>query len=165
MPLLCDAISAKGLRDVVVVAPDAGALKRARRWAGRLDAPTAVADKRRTDHTESAEVVQLIGSVAGRTAVIVDDFAISAGTLVAAADVLLEHGATSVHAAVTHGLLTPESVQRLDNSPIERLLITDSVETQPTELPSKVEVISVASLFGEAIRRIAHRESISVLFA
>jgi ribose-phosphate pyrophosphokinase len=165
MPLLCDAISAKGLRDIVVVAPDAGALKRARRWAARLDAPTAVADKSRTDHTESAEVVQLIGSVAGRTAVIVDDFTISAGTLVAAADVLLEHGATSVYAAVTHGLLTPESAQRLDDSPIERLLITDSVETQPTDLPPRVEVISVASLFGEAIQRIANRESISVLFA
>jgi ribose-phosphate pyrophosphokinase len=165
MPLLCDAIAAKGLRDVVVVAPDAGALKRARRWAGRLDVPTAVADKRRVDHSESAEVVQLIGSVAGRTAVLVDDFTISAGTLVAAAEVLVEQGATAVYAAVTHGLLTPQSAQRLQDSPIEQLLITDSVETQPTELPAKVEVISVASLFGEAIQRIANRESISVLFS
>jgi ribose-phosphate pyrophosphokinase len=165
MPLLCDAISAKGLRDVVVVAPDAGALKRARRWASRLNAPTAVADKHRADHSESAEVVQLIGSVAERTAVIVDDFTVSAGTLVAAAEVLLEHGATSVYAAVTHGLLTPQAAQRLNDSPIEQLLITDSVETQPTELPPKVEVISVASLFGEAIQRIARRESISVLFS
>jgi ribose-phosphate pyrophosphokinase len=147
-----------------VVAPDAGALKRARRWAGRLNAPTAVADKRRVDHSESAEVVQLIGSVDGRTAVIVDDFTISAGTLVAAAEVLIEHGATSVYAAVTHGLLTAQAAQRLDDSPIEQLLITDSVETQPTDLPAKVEVVSVASLFGEAIQRIAHRESISMLF-
>ncbi len=99
MPLLCDAISAKGLRDVVVVAPDAGALKRARRWAGRLNAATAVADKRRADHSESAEVVQLIGSVSGRTAVIVDDFTISAGTLVAAAEVLLDHGATAARSS------------------------------------------------------------------
>jgi ribose-phosphate pyrophosphokinase len=165
MPLLCEAISAMALPDVVVVAPDAGALKRARRWAGRLDVPTAVADKRRIDHSEAAEVVQLIGSVAGRTAVIVDDFTSSGGTLVAAADHQLEHGATAVYAAVTNGLLTPASVQRLADSPIEQLLITDSVETQPTELPEKVRVISVASLFGEAIQRIADGESISVLFS
>jgi ribose-phosphate pyrophosphokinase len=164
MPLLCDAIQAKGLGDLVVVAPDAGAAKRARRWAQRLGAPTAIADKRRVDHTESAEVVELIGSVAGRPALLVDDFTISAGTLVSAADVLLHRGATAVYAAVTHGVLTVKAKQRLDSSPIEQLFITDSVETQPTELPAKVQVVSVASLLGEAIRRIARRESISVLF-
>src|SRR5438128_3880165 len=82
LPVLCDAISAKGLEDLVVVAPDAGFAKKARDWANRLQAPTAIADKRRVDHTESAEVVELIGSVEGRTALIVDDFTISAGTLI-----------------------------------------------------------------------------------
>jgi ribose-phosphate pyrophosphokinase len=165
MPLLCRAILDSGLDDIVVVAPDAGAAKRARQWAERLKAPTAIADKRRVDHTESAEVVALIGPVEGRNALIVDDFTISAGTLISAAEVLLQHGAASVSAAVTHGLLTAEANERLDNSQIVRVFITDSVETQPAGFSAKVEVVSVASLFGEAIRRIAQRESISVLFA
>jgi ribose-phosphate pyrophosphokinase len=164
LPVLCDAISAKGLGDLVVVAPDAGFAKKAREWANRLHAPTAIADKRRVDHSESAEIVELIGSVEGRTALIVDDFTISAGTLVDAARVLVERGATSVYAAVTHGLLAGPANSRLDDSPIERLFMTDSVETQPTALSPKVEIVSVAGLFGEAIRRIARRESISVLF-
>jgi ribose-phosphate pyrophosphokinase len=164
LPVLCDAIRARGLGDLVVVAPDAGFAKKAREWANRLRAPTAIADKRRVDHTESAEVVELIGSVEGRTALIVDDFTISAGTLVDAARVLVERGATTVYAAVTHGLLTGSASQKLDDSTIERLFMTDSVETQPEALPAKVEVVSVAGLFGEAIRRIARRESISVLF-
>ena len=164
LPVLCDAISAKGLVDLVVVAPDAGFAKKAREWANRLHAPTAIADKRRVDHTESAEIVELIGSVEGRTALIVDDFTISAGTLVDASRVLIERGATSVYAAVTHGLLAGPANDRLDDSPIERLFMTDSVETQPATLSSKVEVVSVAGLLGEAISRISRRESISVLF-
>ena len=164
LPVLCDAIAAKSLTDLVVVAPDAGFAKKARRWADRLGAPLAIAEKRRVDHTESAEVVELIGSVDGRTALIVDDFSISAGTLVDAARVVVERGATSVYAVVTHGLLTGVAAERLDASPIERLFMTDSVETHADALSKKVEVISVAGLFGEAIRRIARRESISVLF-
>jgi len=163
-PVLCDAIAAKNLADLVVVAPDAGFAKKARAWANRLGVPTAIADKRRVDHSESAEVVELIGSVEGRTALIVDDFTISAGTLVDAARVLVERGATSVYAAVTHGVMTGEANDRLDASPIVRLFMTDSVETQPNGLSEKVELVSVAGLFGEAIRRIARRESISVLF-
>jgi ribose-phosphate pyrophosphokinase len=164
LPVLCDAIAAKSLTDLVVVAPDAGFAKKARQWADRLQAPLAIAEKRRVDHTESAEVVELIGSVEGRTALIVDDFTISAGTLVDAARVVTERGATSVFAAVSHGLLAGAAIERLDASPIERLFMTDSVETQPVALSDKVEVVSVAGLFGEAIRRIARRESISLLF-
>ena len=164
LPVLCDAITAAGLSDLVVVAPDAGFAKKARQWSDRLHAPLAIADKRRVDHSESAEIVELIGSVEGRTALIVDDFTISAGTLVDAARVVVERGAASVYAVVSHGLLTPSAVERLDASPIQRLFMTDSVETQPVALSSKVEVVSVAGLFGEAIRRIAHRESVSVLF-
>jgi ribose-phosphate pyrophosphokinase len=164
LPVLCDAIASKGLEDLVVVAPDAGFAKKARAWADRLRAPTAIADKRRVDHTETAEVVELLGSVEGKTALIVDDFTISAGTLVDAARIVTERGATAVYAAVSHGLLTGVANERLEASPIERLFITDSVETQPTAISPKVEVVSVAGLFGEAIRRIARRESISVLF-
>lgn len=164
LPVLCDAIADKGLENLVVVSPDSGFAKKARAWANRLGAPRAVVDKYRSDHTESAEVVELIGTVEGRNALIVDDFTISAGTLVAVAEVLVERGATSVNAAVSHGLLTGEANRRLDASPIERLFITDSVETQPEGLSPKVEVVSVAGLFGEAINRISRRESISVLF-
>jgi len=164
LPVLCDAIAAAGLEDIVVVAPDAGFAKKARQWSERLHAPLAIADKRRVDHSESAEIIDLIGSVEGRTALIVDDFTISAGTLVDAARVVTERGAASVYAVVSHGLLTESAMARLDASPIRRLFMTDSVETQPTTLSAKVEIVSVAGLFGEAIRRIAHRESISVLF-
>ena len=129
-----------------------------------MHAPTAIADKRRVDHTESAEIVELIGSVAGRTALIVDDFTITAGTLTDAARVLVERGATDVYAAVSHALLTGPANERLDASPIRRLFTTDSVETQPAGLSAKVEVVSVAGLFAEAIRRIDARESVSVLF-
>ncbi len=164
LPVLSDAVAAKAFPDLVVVAPDAGYAKKARQWADRLGTPLAVAEKRRSDHSETAEVVELIGSVKGRTALIVDDFTISAGTLTDAARVLRERGSTSVVAAVTHGLLTEAAHNRLEESCIEKLFITDSVETQPVDLPAKVEVVSVAGLFSEAIRRIASRESISVLF-
>ncbi|MGD0392350.1 MAG: ribose-phosphate pyrophosphokinase [Acidimicrobiales bacterium] len=164
LPVLCDVIATKDFPDLVVVAPDAGFAKKARQWSERLDAPLAIADKRRVDHSETAEVTELIGSVEGRTALIVDDFTISAGTLVDAARVLVERGAESVYAAVSHGLLAGPAIDRIDDSPIKTLFVTDSVETQPVELSPKVEVVSIAGLMGEAIRRIANRESVSVLF-
>jgi ribose-phosphate pyrophosphokinase len=163
-PVLCEAVQSKALDDLVVVAPDAGFAKRGRRYARRLGAPLAIADKERTDHTESAQVVDLIGEVEGRTALIVDDFTISAGTLADAARVLVERGAASVYAAVSHGVFTGTAIERIEASPIERLFVTDSVENQPVELSDRIEVVSVAGLFGEAIRRISRRESISVLF-
>ena len=164
LPVLCDVISSRGLENLVVVAPDAGAVKRARLWATRLHAATAIADKRRSDHSEAAEIVDLMGSVEGRTALMVDDFVISGGTLADCARVLIDRGATAVYAAVTHGLMAGDARKTLDDSAIVRLLMTDSVETHPGELSDKIEVVSVAGLFGEAIRRIAQRESISVLF-
>lgn len=165
LPVLCEAVQAKHLPDLVVVSPDAGFAKKAKLYARRLRAPLAIADKERADHAEVAHVVDLIGEVEGRTALVVDDFTISAGTLVDAARVLVERGARTVYAAVSHGLLAGRAVERIDASPIERLFITDSVETQPVELSDRIEVVSVAGLFGEAIRRISRRESISVLFS
>jgi ribose-phosphate pyrophosphokinase len=164
-PVLCEAVESKALENLVVVAPDTGFAKRGRRYARRLGAPLAIADKERADHTESAEVVELIGDVEGRTALIVDDFTISAGTLIDAARMVTERGAAAVYAVVSHGLLAGHAMERIDASPIERLFITDSVETQPVQLTDRIEVVSVAGLFGEAIRRISRRESISVLFS
>jgi ribose-phosphate pyrophosphokinase len=164
LPVLCEAVQAKHLPDLVVVSPDAGFAKKAKLYARRLGAPLAIADKERTDHSETAAVVDLIGEVAGRTALIVDDFTVSAGTLADAARVLVEKGAASVYALVTHAPLAGRAMERLAASPIERLFVTDTVETRPVELTDRVEIVSVAGLFGEAIRRIARRESVSVLF-
>jgi len=164
MPILCEAIRNRKLEDLIVVSPDTGFVKSARRYATQLGCSIAIATKERKDHDERAEVMELIGSVEGKTALIVDDFTISAGTLAEAAGVLIEKGAKSVLAAVTHGVFAEGSMERIEQSPIERLFVTDTIETQPVELCDKVEVVSVAPLFGEAIRRIHRRESISVLF-
>lgn len=161
-PVLCDVVGSKVAEELVVVAPDAGFAKKARHYATRLGAPLAIADKRRVDHTEKAEVTELMGDVTGRTALVVDDFTISAGTLIDAARVLLERGATSVVAAVSQALLDDEACRRLDDSPIDRLYTTDAVPIHASS--DKLEIVPVAGLFGEAIRRIYRRESISVLF-
>jgi ribose-phosphate pyrophosphokinase len=164
LQLLCQAIEQKAFPDLVVVSPDAGFAKKARKFATRLRAPLAIADKQRTDHSERAEILSIMGEVAGRTAVLVDDFVISGGTLIQAAVGLRERGARTVYAAVSHGVLTERSMQALDSSPIDLLFVTNTVEPQASRLSSKLEVVSVAPLFGEAIRRINQRESISVLF-
>src|SRR5438132_669322 len=164
MPYLCAAIERASLPDPVVVSPDAGFAKRARRFAQRLDAPLAIADKVREGHGGTSEVVEIIGDVAGHDAIVVDDFTISAGTLVEAAEQVVARGARSVTAVVTHGVFAEGSMERLDASPIAQLIVTDSIETQPVTLSAKVTVVSVAPLFAEAIGRIHRRESISVLF-
>ena len=165
LPILCEAVKKHGVSDLAVVAPDAGFAKKARRYANYLNVSLAIADKSRKSDDERAEILEIIGDVRGRTALLVDDFVISAGTLVDAAAKLMERGARAVMAMVTHGVFSVGAKERLDASPIQKVLCTDTVETQPEALSSKVEVVSVAPLFGEAIRRIHERQSISVLFA
>ncbi len=165
MSPLCDEIRALALADPVVVAPDAGFAKTARRYAGRLHAGLAIADKMRRGHDERAEVYGVIGDVAGKDAVIVDDIVFSGGTLVDAAEELVRRGARSVSAAVTHAALSEHALDRIHASPIDRLIVTDTIETQPVPLAGDaVRVVAVAPLFAEAISRIHGRESISVLF-
>jgi ribose-phosphate pyrophosphokinase len=163
LTVLCRAVKRIHSKDLVVVSPDTGFVKQARKYASYLKTSIAIADKERKAHDEKAEVREIIGRVDGKTALIVDDFTISAGTLVEAAEKLTARGAKSVYAAVSHGVFSSGSMERIDRSPIQRLFVTDSIETQPVELSDKVEIVSIASLFGEAIRRIHHRESISVL--
>jgi ribose-phosphate pyrophosphokinase len=164
LPVLCAEIARKQLPDLVVVSPDTGFTKQAHKYASFLGTGLAIADKQRKAHDERAEILEVIGEVRGKTAVIVDDFTISAGTLANAAEKLIDRGAIAVYAAVSHGVFSPGSMERLDRSPINGLLVTDSIETQPVKLSPKVQVVSVAPLFGEAIRRIHQRESISGLF-
>ena len=139
-------------------------VKQSRKYASRLGAPLAIADKERTDHNEQAQVLEIIGDVEGRTALIVDDFTISGGTLASAADVLVQRGASDVYAAISHGVFSESSMATIDNSPIRRIFTTDSIETQPVKFSEKIHTVSIAPLLGEAIRRIHNRESVSVLF-
>jgi ribose-phosphate pyrophosphokinase len=164
MPILVEAIRRAGVSDPVVVSPDSGYAKMARRFARRLGGGFALADKTRPGHNEEAEVFGLLGDVAGRDAVLVDDFVATGGTLVEAAGQLVERGARSVIAAATHGVFSGDAAAKIAASPIERVIVTDTVENQPEPLGAKVEVVSVAGLFAEAIKRVHGRESISVLF-
>jgi ribose-phosphate pyrophosphokinase len=165
LPLVVDRILSKGLEDIIVVSPDVGFAKQARRYASLLGTSMAIADKERIAHDEKASILQIIGNVKGKTAVVVDDFTISGGTLANVSEKLMEQGARAVYAVVTHGVLTEGSVERIDKSPIKQLLITDTVENQPVTFSPKVEVVSVAPLFAEAIKRIHNRESISEMFS
>src|SRR5579863_4139174 len=165
LPIMVECIRAKKLKDLIIVSPDVGFAKQARKYASQLGVSIAIADKERLAHDEKAMILQIIGDVKGKTAVVVDDFTISGGTLVDVSLRLLDQGAKEVYAVVTHGVLTNGSVERIENSPIKHLLITDTVENQPVQFSGKIEVVSVASLFAEAIKRIHNRESISEMFS
>ncbi|MDZ4722001.1 MAG: ribose-phosphate pyrophosphokinase [Roseiflexaceae bacterium] len=164
LPVLCDYVRTMNLPNLVVVSPDAGFVKAARRYAAYLGASLAIANKERPDHSEHAEVLEIIGDVAGKTALIVDDFTISGGTLAEVARRLSEAGAREIYAMVTHGVFTPGSIERIESSPLKKLFFTDTIETQPVQFSPKMEVVSVAPLFAEAIRRISTHESISGMF-
>ncbi len=154
------------LGDVTVVSPDVGGVVRARALAKRLkDRPLAIVDKRREGPGQS-EVMNIIGDVAGRDCIIFDDIADSGGTLCNAAEALIDKGAKSVAACVTHGVLSDRAENRIMKSDaLTRLLISDSIEARPevADCP-KIEQVSIATLLAEAIRRIANEESVSSLF-
>jgi len=164
LPVLCTQIKEKGLEDLIVVSPDIGFAKQARKYSSYLGISVAIADKRRLAHDEKAEILEIIGNVRSKTALIVDDFTMSGNTLVEVSVKLLELGAKQIYAMVAHGVLTKDAVKKIDASPIRELLITDTVENHPGELSDKIVTVSVASVFGEAIKRIHNRESISEMF-
>ena len=156
----------KGLKDdLVLVSPDAGGTERARAFAKRLQAGLAIVDKRR-DKPNQSSAMHIIGQVEGKTAVIVDDMVDTAGTLVAAADALFERGAQNVHACVTHPVLSGPAIERINNSKLSKVIVTDSIPlTAEADLCPKIEVVSVAELFAEAIKNINQETSISGLFS
>ena len=148
----------------IIVSPDVGGVVRARIIASRIGADLAIVDKRREKAGES-EVMNIIGDVEGRACFIIDDIVDSAGTLCNASNALLEKGATEVYAYVTHGVLSGEAVERVNNSSLTKLVLTDSIEESDLVLKSnKIEVISISSLLGAAIKRISDEKSVSSLF-
>ncbi|MFH1726399.1 MAG: ribose-phosphate pyrophosphokinase [Elusimicrobiota bacterium] len=162
MPVFLKYLKSKKIRDVVVVSPDVGGVERARGFAKRLRAGLVIIDERRPRPNE-ASVYNVIGEVAGKNAVIVDDMVDTSGTLVAVAKRLKEEGALSVCGACSHGVLSGDGVDLVERSDLEELIVTDSIPLQrPPE--SKITVLSVAPLLGEAIRRNHRGESISELF-
>ena len=164
LPFICNAVRKMELKNLMVVSPDAGFAKKARLYATALRSSLAIGDKERISHDENAVVLEIIGDVKDKTALVVDDFTISGGTLCDIAEKLMERGARAVHAVVTHGVFNERAMEKIERSPIKSLLMTDSVETQPVSFSPKIQVVSVAPLFGEAIKRIHNRESISSLF-
>src|SRR2546429_3214081 len=149
---------------VMVVSPDVGGVGRARGLAKRINAPLAIVDKRRERAGES-EVMNVIGDVAGYTCILVDDIIDSGGTVVNAADALLEKGATEVYAYITHGVLSGGAVALITASRLKELVITDSIQpTEAIKAAHNIRVLSVATLIGEAIGRTAAEESVSSLF-
>ena len=152
------------LSKVMVVSPDVGGVLRARGLAKRINAPLAIIDKRRERAGES-EVMHVIGEVEGRTCILIDDIVDSGGTLVNAADALLDHGASDVSAYITHGVLSGGAVARITASRLKELVITDSIQpTEAVRVASNIRVLSIATLIGEAIARTASEESVSSLF-
>src|SRR5487761_956867 len=142
LPIVVECIRAKHLQDMIIVSPDVGFAKQARKYASALGVNIAIADKERVAHDEHATILHIIGEVKGKTAVVVDDFITTGGTLTDVSVKLLEHGAKEVYAVVTHGVLVPGSVERIDRSPIKQLIFTDTVENQPVAFSEKIEVVS-----------------------
>lgn len=164
LPVHCERIKREKLKNLVIVSPDTGYAVHARKYAAYLGASVAIADKQRVAHDEHAEILEVIGDVKGKNAVVVDDFTISGGTLVEVSKKLKEMGAAKIYGMVSHGVFTGDSIKKIDASPMEKLIVTDTVENHPVSLSNKIEVVSVAPLFARAIESIHNRKSISAMF-
>jgi len=163
-PVLIEAFDHLVGEDVVVVSPDAGGVERARAFAKRMDAPLAIIDKRRTD-VNVAEVMHIIGDVSGKHCLMVDDIIDTAGTLVKGAEALLANGARKVSACATHGVLSGPAVERITNSGIEEVVITNSIPLSETAAAcGRIRSMSVAPLLARAIQSIHEESSVSTLF-
>lgn len=162
-PVLLNYIKENFQDDVVVVSPDAGGVERARAFAKRLSANLAIIDKRRPRPNVS-EVMNIIGDIEGRTAIILDDMIDTAGTITQAAEALKLNGARQVYACCTHAVLSGPAMERLEKSPIKELVVTNTIPKRDSATSEKVKRLSVGPLLGEAIKRIHFGESVSSLF-
>jgi len=165
VPILAQHFLERGFEgdDLVVVSPDLGSVTRARSFASRLNAPLAIVDKRRPK-ANVAEVMNIIGDVKGKRAIIIDDMIDTGGTLVEGVNALLDHGAKEVYACASHGVLSGPAIERIKNSPIKEVIITDTIPLPPEKQIDKIRVLSVAPLFAEAIDRIYEELPVSTLF-
>ncbi|MBF2037298.1 MAG: ribose-phosphate pyrophosphokinase [Leptolyngbyaceae cyanobacterium T60_A2020_046] len=163
-PVIIDYISSKGIDDLVVVSPDVGGVARARAFAKKLnDAPLAIIDKRRQAHNV-AEVMNLIGDVRGKTAVLVDDMIDTAGTICEGGRLLRKEGAKCVYACATHAVFSPPASERLSNGLFEEVVVTNTVPVPEERQFAQLTTLSVANLIGEAIWRIHEESSVSSMF-
>lgn len=153
----------KRIQDLVVVAPDIGSIRLARAYAKRLEADLAMVDKRRSQ-PNMVEAINVIGEVEGKNILIIDDMVDTARTLTEAAKILKTRGGRDIYAACTHPILSGEAINRIEQSPILRLSVTDTIFIPPEKRMEKIEILSVAGLFAEAIKRIHEGKSISSLF-
>jgi len=151
------------LSNLVVVSPDVGGIKMARAYAKRLGVPLAIVDKRRIS-MDQAEVMNILGEVKGKDVCIVDDIIATGGSLVEAVEALKEKGARDAYATITHPVLSGPAIERLKRSPLKKLFVTNTIPVPEEKRIDKIEVLSVAPLLGEAIKRIHKEESVSVLF-
>lgn len=163
LPILCDYLLQKNLKDVVIVSPDHGGTKRAREFAKVFNCPIAIIDKRRPEPNK-AEVMNLIGNVEGKTCILVDDMVDTAGTLTAAANALKNAGATEVYAACTHGVLSGNAIEKIENSALKELIITNTIKQPKEKMIDKIKILSVGKLLGQGIIRILEDEPLSDLF-
>ena len=163
-PVMIDYLRKKFGRDAVIVSPDAGGVERARAYAQRLEMGLAIIDKRRPG-PNVAQVMNIIGDVEGKNTVILDDMVDTAGTLVKAADALIQNGAKAVYAAATHAVLSGPAVERITGSSIKELVVTNTIPlSEEAKKSGRVTVLSVSHLLGEAIKRVYQRGSVSELF-
>ncbi|PSB24238.1 ribose-phosphate pyrophosphokinase [Chlorogloea sp. CCALA 695] len=163
-PVIIDYLASKELSDIVVVSPDVGGVARARAFAKKLnDAPLAIIDKRRQAHNV-AEVLNVIGDVAGKTAVLVDDMIDTGGTIAAGAKLLRDEGARQVYACATHAVFSPPAVERLSSGLFEEVIVTNTVPVPPEHQFEQLTVLSVANLLGETIWRVHEDTSVSSMF-
>jgi len=163
-PVLLDYLASKQLTDIVVVSPDVGGVARARAFAKKLgDAPLAIIDKRRQAHNV-AEVMNLIGDVRGKTAVLVDDMIDTAGTISEGARLLRREGARQVYACATHAVFSPPAIERLSSGVLEEVIVTNTIPVPEENRFKQLTVLSVANLLGETIWRIHEDSSVSSMF-
>ena len=163
-PVLVDHAVRLDLRDLVIVSPDAGGVERARAYAKRLDAALAIIDKRRGDKGEP-QVMHVIGEVAGRNCLIVDDIVDTAGTLTGTVQALTKNGARAIYGCFTHAVLSGPAIDRMRSSEMAMTVVTDSIPLEEGKRKAgRITVLSVAGLLGEAIKRIHTNSSVSSLF-